>query len=121
MHLDERHHGTVLGMVGGRLTPLTGPGPVQRILMQYGLVHGCAFGPRAESSAAVQSLIRLAAATRARHDYRSMGARSAAEAQSYFVTQLRRTIGIGVFRAEAQLRIRRARELRSRAHGLEMR
>ena len=91
MHLDEQHHGTVLGMVGGRLTPLTGPGPVQRILMQYGLVHGCAFGPRAESSAAVQSLIRLAAATRARHDYRSMGARSAAEAQSYFVTQLRRT------------------------------
>ena len=35
MHLDEQHHGTVLGMVGGRLTPLTGPGPVQRILMQY--------------------------------------------------------------------------------------
>ena len=31
MHLDEQHHGTVLGMVGGRLTPLTGPGPVQRI------------------------------------------------------------------------------------------
>ena len=121
MHLDEQHHGTVLGMVGGRLTPLTGPGPVQRILMQYGLVHGCAFGPRAESSAAVQSLIRLAAATRARHDYRGMGARSAAEAQSYFVTQLRRTIGIGIFRAEAQLRIRRARELRSRAHGPEMR
>ena len=30
------------------------------------------------------------------------GARSAAEAQSYFVTQLRRTIGIGIFRAEAQ-------------------
>jgi len=50
-----------------------------------------------------------------------MGARSAAEAQSYFVTQLRRTIGIGVFRAEAQLRIRRARELRSRARGPEMR
>ena len=58
---------------------------------------------RAESSAAVQSLIRLAAATRARHDYLSMGARSAAEVQSYFVTQLRRTIGIGVSRAEAQL------------------
>jgi hypothetical protein len=50
-----------------------------------------------------------------------MGARSAAEAQSYFVTQLRRTIGIGVFRADAQLRIRRARELRSRACGPEMR
>eukprot|EP00966_Prymnesium_polylepis_P259321 5989859-Prymnesium_polylepis.1 len=50
-----------------------------------------------------------------------MGARSAAEAQSYFVTQLRRTIGIGVFRAEAQLRIHRARELRSHAHGPEMR
>ena len=47
---------------------------------------------------------------------RGMGARSAAEAQSYFITQLRRTIGI-----EAQLRIRRARELRSRAHGQEMR
>ena len=121
MHIDEQHHGTVLGMRGGRLTPLTGPGPVQQLLMQFGLVRGCAFGPRAESSAAVQALIRLAAATRARHDYRGMGARSAAEAQSYFVTQLRRTIGIGVFRADAQLRIRRARELRSRARGPEMR
>eukprot|EP00966_Prymnesium_polylepis_P008978 207261-Prymnesium_polylepis.1 len=48
-----------------------------------------------------------------------MGARSAAEAQSYFVTQLRLTIGIGVFRAETQPRIRRARELRS--HAPEMR
>eukprot|EP00966_Prymnesium_polylepis_P221730 5129414-Prymnesium_polylepis.1 len=27
MRLDEQHHGTVRGMVGGRLTPLTGPGP----------------------------------------------------------------------------------------------
>eukprot|EP00966_Prymnesium_polylepis_P035147 816947-Prymnesium_polylepis.1 len=31
-------------MVGGRLTPLTGPGLVQQLLIQFGLVRGCALG-----------------------------------------------------------------------------
>ena len=109
---------TVVLQRGARrmLHPVGGPGPVQRLLQTYPRVRGLAFGPRAESNADVGCLIQYAAGRRADRDWRGMGARSASEARSYVSEHLRRTISMGVWRAETSLRIRRARAMMPFGH-----
>ena len=115
--LDEQYHGVVLQRGARRmLQPVGGPGPVQRLLQTYPRVRGLAFGPRAESNADVGCLIQYAAERRADRDWRGMGARSASEARSYVSEHLRRTISMGVWRAETSLRIRRARAMMPFGH-----
>jgi hypothetical protein len=67
-----------------------------------------AFGPRADASGDVDSLLRFAAGVRADIDWRSMGARTPAEARASILGTMRRTLGIGVQRLEVQLRLHRA-------------
>ena len=61
MHLDHTHHGVQLQTVQRRLAPVGGPGPVERVLGSYPPVRGAAFGPRADASGDVDSLLRFAA------------------------------------------------------------
>ena len=108
MHLDRDHHGVQLQMVQRRLTPVGGPGPVERALRAYPPVRGAAFGPRADASGDVDSLLRFAAGVRADIDWRSMGARTPAEARASILGAMRRALGVGVQRLEVQLRLHRA-------------
>ena len=102
MHLDHTHHGVQLQTVQRRLAPVGGPGPVERVLGSYPPVRGAAFGPRADASGDVDSLLRFAAGVRADIDWHSMGARTPAEARASILGTMRRTLGIGVQRLEVQ-------------------
>jgi hypothetical protein len=118
MHLDAEHHGTVLARgARGMLHPVGGPGPVQRTLATYPPVRGLAFGPRADASEDVHTLLGITAHAEAERGWRLMGSRSQSEALSYLTTSLRRDWGIAALRCEAALRCRRAELLAGRAFG----
>ena len=76
-------------------------------------------GPRADTSAALLALIAVAARAAAGAHWRLMGAQRAEDAQSFLAGTLRRDLAMGhsevpmaVIRAEAQLRVERARRMR---------
>ena len=80
-------------------------------------VRGLAFGPRADASEDVHTLLGITARAEAERGWRLMGSRSQAEALSYLTTSLRRDWGIAALRCEAALRCRRAELLAGRAFG----
>ena len=116
--LDHQHHGTVLarGAHGVRYA-VGGPGPVQRQLATFPPVRGLAFGPRADASAHVHTLLSITACAEAERGWRLMGSRSESEALSFLTTSLRRDWGIAAFRCEVTLRCRRADLLATRSFG----
>ena len=83
----------------------------------YPPVRGLAFGPRADASEDVHTLLGITARAEAERGWRLMGSRSQAEALSYLTTSLRRDWGIAALRCEAALRCRRAELLAGRAFG----
>ena len=82
--------------------------PIADRLQSFGQVRALVFGQYAETSPDVDALVVECAYAIARKRWRLMGARSEAEARSYWVGICRRRIGIAVARAMARFRIRRA-------------
>ena len=76
-------------------------------LRSYPAVRALVFGQYGEGSADVHSLLQAAAKAAAADRWARMGARSAAEATSYFTVQLRRSWGITAVREMARHRLRR--------------
>ena len=113
MALDRTHHGVQVARgADGRQVPVGGPGPVLRRLREYPPVQGLVVGPRADTSAALLTLIAVAARAAAGAHWRLMGAQRAEDAQSFLAGTLRRDLAMAVIRAEAQLRVERARRMR---------
>ena len=84
-----------------------GTTPIADRLASFGQVRALVFGQYAECSADVDSLVTHAAHEIARRRWRLQGARSEAEARSYWVGICRRRIGVAAARAFARFRIRR--------------
>ena len=81
--------------------------PVQQRLTQLGPVRGLVFGQYAEASLDVHELIAAIAHGRAPAEWRRFGSRSIEEARAYFISSLRRRVGIFVAREFARFRLRR--------------
>ena len=90
---------------------------MQRQLATFPPVRGLAFGPRADASAHVHTLLSITACAEAERGWRLMGSRSESEALSFLTTSLRRDWGIAAFRCEVTLRCRRADLLAARSFG----
>ena len=84
-----------------------GTTPIAQRLGSFTQVRGLVFGQYAECSLDVHALIELAAHALARKHWRLSGARSEAEARSWWVGTCRRRIGVATARAMARHRIRR--------------
>ena len=65
------------------------------------------FGQYAEASADVHALLRVAAEGMAQREWKRLGARSYAEARAFYISSLRRQMGIAVAREMARHRLRR--------------
>ena len=65
------------------------------------------FGAYGEASADVHALVKEAANRMASNEWRRWGARSQAEARSFFVASLRRQLGVHAVREMARHRLRR--------------
>ena len=74
-------------------------------------MRGLVFGHYAECSRDVHTLISDAADAMAAKEWRALGARQQSEARSFFITKLRRSVGITVAREMARHRLRRRRFL----------
>ena len=85
-----------------------GTTPIVDRLTTFGQVRALVFGQYAETSPDVDSLVLECAYAIARKRWRLMGARSEAEARSYWVGVCRRRVGVAVARAMARFRIRRS-------------
>jgi hypothetical protein len=83
-------------------------GPCEARLLSYPPTHGLVWGGYAEASGAVHALQRHVAQGIAERQWRSMGARTRAEALGFVTAQVRRRWGIAAMRAQARMRIRRA-------------
>ena len=70
-------------------------------------MRGLVFGQYGEWSEDVDSLLELAATSRARRDWRFLGARSQSEARGVFIALYRRRLGCFVVREYARHRLRR--------------
>ena len=104
-------NGGQYGQHAHRLDRLHSPpntSPIASKLASFSQVRALVFGGYAEASADVHSLIELAAHTLARKHWRQAGARTEAEARSYWVGMCRRRIGVAATRAMALHRIRRS-------------
>ena len=82
-------------------------GAVTAALRRYPAVRALVFGQYGEGSADVHDLLQAAARAAAADRWARMGARSAAEAVSYFTVQLRRSWGVTAVREMARHRLRR--------------
>lgn len=102
--LDETHHGISREAV--RVGELA-PGPIVRTLRALPTVIGLVFGSSGEASDSVHDLISIMATRGAQLSWRSMGARTPAEARGFLVARIRRDWGITAVRAHAQLLISR--------------
>ena len=76
-------------------------------LHTYGVTRALVFGSYAEASPDVHHLIDALATRQAGRSWRLMGARSAAEARSYFVSRTRRFVGVFTAREMARHRLHR--------------
>ena len=76
-------------------------------LHSFGPVCGLAVGHYGEASADVHELVGICADRSAEATWRSMGARSQAEARSFYVTRYRRDLGVAFALAFIQHRTRR--------------
>ena len=76
-------------------------------LQQLGPIRSLVWGAYAEASDDVHQLADVVAGEMARREWRVRGARSEAEARSYYVARLRRSWGIMVAREMARFRLRR--------------
>ena len=95
--------------IGNRQVNLAMPNasPILDRLRSFTQVRGLVFGNYGEASPDVHALVELAARGIAAKRWRRDGARSEAEARSYWVGTCRRRIGVAVARAMARHRIRR--------------
>ena len=92
-----RGHGVAAGAVG----------PVEQRLRSFPRTHGLAFGGHGECSGAVDALRRRVAQGQAAARWRTMGARSEAEARGVLLGRLRQRWGVTACRAQAEHRLRR--------------
>ena len=82
-------------------------GPVETRLASFPRVHGLAFGGLGEASGAVHALQTVVCRGIAARWWRSMGARSQAEALGFVTSAGRRRWGIAAVRAQAECRLGR--------------
>ena len=66
-------------------------------LQQYGRLRALVFGQYGEASTDVRELLDITVDLATRDLWRFLGARSQAEAQSYFMSTLRRAWGVATF------------------------
>ena len=85
-----------------------GPGPVEQIGLNHGVVRGAAFGAYGEWSWDVEWLLEEAARTAARRSWRRMGVASEAIAYGFLVASYRRRMGIVAVREMARHRYRQS-------------
>jgi len=80
---------------------------VQTVLRSYGTVRSLVIGQYGEASADVHELLELCVEAATSESWRYLGARSMAEARSYFASTMRRTWGVLFVREFARHRVRR--------------
>ena len=82
-------------------------GAVSAALQQYGRVRALVFGQYGEASTDVHELLDITVDRATRDSWRFLGARSQAEARSYFTSTLRRAWGVATVREFARHRVSR--------------
>ena len=86
---------------------LAGSKAIENHLLSFGQVRALVFGYTGEASADVHHVVSYVAECMARRQWRLLGARSAEEARSFMVAQVRRRLGITAVREFARHRLRR--------------
>ena len=84
----------------------TDPGPVTRALMGYDHIEGLAVGAHGECSPDIHLLVERMARRGAQRRYKSMGFRSAREAKSTILAQVRLSLGVEGIRGVAEVRLK---------------
>jgi len=87
------------------------PGPVRRLLDTFQPVRGLCFGAYAETSPAVDKLLKAVAEHASARTWRELGARCAKEAKAHYVSSLRRNLGVSAMRENARLVLYRVEAL----------
>ena len=81
------------------------PGPVTRVLMGYGRCEGLVVGAHGECSPDVHSLIQRMTHRGALRRYKQMGFKSARNAKSTVLAQVRMALGVEAIRGVARVRL----------------
>ena len=81
--------------------------PIEDRLKSFTEVRALVFGAYGEASSDVHALLTEAASRMAAKEWRRWGARTQAEARSFFIASLRRQLGVHVVREMARHRLRR--------------
>ena len=95
------------------------PGPVERRLMSYGKIHPLVFGAFNDVNQGFEDLIKALADYGAAQLWRPMLARNMNEARGALFWKLRRTIGMAMHRANADLVLHRVPRVGGRTAAAE--
>ena len=124
-----RRDGSTGTLTSRRLTPVARGRCRRRYSCSYGRVRALVFGQYGEASTDVHELLDITVDRATRDSWRFLGARSQAEARSYFTSTLRRAWGVATVREFARHRVSRlcfigasrgqgAQAVRARSQGL---
>ena len=84
---------------------------MRRLLDTFQPVRGLCFGAYAETSPAVDKLLKAVAEHASARTWRELGARCAKEAKAHYVSSLRRNLGVSAMRENARLVLYRVEAL----------